>query len=108
MKLRTTIVLPDNGWVFDTERKVITVHSEDPIKIRFETPSALIHDFHCGFQTRIGTLPHQLVLEMGWIECDWDSKTGFITGMQVVPGDPNVKGDLDVMDWIQTKDPRKQ
>lgn len=73
------------------------IETEKPLKISIK------HPFVCT-----ETMEHQLVLENGWIECYWHKASGCITALEIVPGDPSKKDDLQLMGWIQTKDPRKQ
>lgn len=72
------------------------IDTDKPLKISIK------HPFVCT-----ETMEHQLVLENGWIECFWHKASGYITALNIVPGDPSRKDDLQLMDWIQTKDPRK-
>jgi hypothetical protein len=75
----------------------LLINTEDSVLISIENP----------FKT-IEPMDHQLVLKDGWIQCFWNKATSFITALKIVPGDPFKKDDLQIMDWIQTKDPRKQ
>jgi hypothetical protein len=76
------------------------IETEKPLRIEIDTPD--IPDDHKV------PMDHQIVLKGGWIECEWDKFTYYVTGLTIVPGDPFLKDDLQPMDWIQIKDPRKQ
>lgn len=75
----------------------LMIDTDDPVLISIK------HPFVCT-----ECLERQLVLSDGWIECYWHKPSGFITGLEIIPGDPLRKDDLQPMDWIQTRDPRKQ
>lgn len=75
------------------------IDTDYPVDIEIKTPGALNESV---------PMDHQLVLRQGWIECAWDKLTGFITALRIVPGDPFKKDDLQLMDWIQERDPRKE